>query len=50
MFTPVTYTPAGIGSATDVVGDSFGSTTAVTYAKIESDNNGYTTITAVRIA
>ena len=27
MFTPVTYTPAGIESATNVVGDNFGSTT-----------------------
>jgi len=27
MFTLVTYTPAGIESATSVVGDSFGSTT-----------------------
>ena len=27
MFTPVTYTPAGIDSATNVVGDNFGSAT-----------------------
>ena len=27
MFTPVTYTPAGIGNATNVVGDNFGSAT-----------------------
>jgi len=27
MFTSVTYTPAGIESATNVVGDNFGSTT-----------------------
>ena len=29
MFTSVTYTPAGIDSATSVVGDSFGSTTYI---------------------